>query len=228
MDDVSRPVRLLICDDHRVLADALARVVEADSEFRLVCEPVGDAEAAVALCVQHRPDVVLMDIQLTGAVDGIEATRRIKEVSPETNVVVMSGYRKQAAVLASVQAGAVGFLDKTESIEELLEVVRAAAAGELVIDAGPLSRLLCQEAAAGGLREEATEALSRLTEREREVLRLLAQGLRTEAIAERLYISARTVQTHVQRILTKLGVHSRLEAVAIAARANKDTGEGST
>lgn len=202
-----------------MLADALAMVMSEDPELALVADPVDTAEAAVALATEHQPDVVLMDIQLRGPDTGIDATRRIKEISPETKVVIISGLGKDRLLVQAVEAGASGFLDKSEAVEEALSAAKAAAAGEALIDPILLSRLLREVAGERHERGDAERLVARLTPREREILQLIADGHRNEAIAEQLYLSVRTVQKHVQNVLTKLGVHSKLEAVAFAAKA---------
>jgi DNA-binding NarL/FixJ family response regulator len=212
-------IRLAICEDHRLLADALSMVVQQEDDLELVGAVVETAEDAVALCADQRPDVILMDIQLRGLTNGIDATRQIRQVSPETQVLIVSGLGQERMLVEAVEAGAVGFLDKTEAVEEAIAAVRAAAAGEPLIDSALLSRLLQEAAARRDMHRDATRLVEQLTPREREILQLLADGLRNEDIAQRLFLSVRTVQTHVQNILSKLGVHSRLEAVAFCVRA---------
>jgi DNA-binding NarL/FixJ family response regulator len=212
-------ITLAICEDHRMLADALQMVVAEDEELHLVAPPVDNAEAAIALVEEHRPDVILMDIQLRGATTGIEATRSIRKISPDTQVVIVSGLGQERMLVEAVEAGACGFLDKTEAVEDAIAAVKAAAAGEPLIDPNTLSRLLRQAAEERAATRDTQMLTDQLTNREREMLQLLSQGLRNEDIAGSLHLSVRTVQTHVQNILGKLGVHSRLEAVAFAARA---------
>ena len=222
-------ISLLICDDHRVLTDALATIVGTDPSLVLVADPVENAEDAIVLAATHRPDVVLMDIDLGAGVNGIEGTRRIKAASPATNVVILSGHRRRTVLVEAVEAGACGFLDKSVAVGDVLSVVKRAAAGDMIIDPRLLANLMTDLAVQRQNRRETGEVLSRLTKREREVLELLTTGLGNGAIAERLYISAATARTHVQNILTKLGAHSKLEAVAIAARASHAEGlEAST
>ena len=202
-----------------MLADALQMVVSDEDDLELVAPPVDTAEDIVAVAEEHRPDVVLMDIQLRGPLTGIDATRRIRRISPDTQVVIVSGLGKERMLVEAVEAGAVGFLDKTEAVEEAISAVKAAAAGEALIDPTTLSRLLRQAAELREASRETDSLIAQLTAREREILQLLSQGLRNEDIASTLHLSVRTVQTHVQNVLGKLGVHSRLEAVAFAARA---------
>lgn len=218
MPDEPSPVRLLICDDHRVLTDALATVVRLDESLELVADPVHDPQSAVDLCLEHLPDVVLMDVEFKGGMSGIDATRRIKEASPSTKVVIMTAHDDDRSLVDAVEAGASGFLSKDEAAQELLSAAKAAAEGEVLIDPSTLARLLPQVAREREEQRDALALLGDLTDREREILALLAQGMRNGDIAAQLYISPQTVQTHVRNILGKLRVHSKLEAVAFAVK----------
>ena len=211
-------IRLLICDDHRVLTDALSLIVRADPALELVAEPVQDPDDAIELCRRDHPDVALMDLVLNARLNGIEATREIKEVSPETRVVIMTGQPDDRSLVAAVEAGASGFLNKTTALEDVVDSVKAAAEGEILIDPATLARVLGTLARQREVREDAERLLRQLTERERQILDLLAKGQRNQDIARSLYISPQTVQTHVRNILRKLRVHSKLEAVALAVR----------
>jgi len=211
-------IRLVICDDHRVLTDALSLIVRDDPSLELVADPVQDPDAAIELCREHHPDVALMDLVLNARLNGIEATREIKEVSPETRVVIMTGQPDDRSLVAAVEAGASGFLNKTTALESVVEAVKAASEGEILIDPATLARVLGTLAKEREVREDAERVLRQLTEREREILHLLARGQRNQDIARSLYISPQTVQTHVRNILRKLRVHSKLEAVALAVR----------
>jgi DNA-binding NarL/FixJ family response regulator len=214
---VGRPVRLVICDDHRLLTDTLRSVVTSDPELSLVAT-LQSPELAIEAVAEHRPDVVLMDVEFQGAMGGIEATRRIRQRSPSTQVVVMTAHEDERLLVEAVEAGAAGFLRKTEGVDELLAAIKAAAAGELLVDRSALARLLPQVAREREARRETERLFKHLTDREREILGLLAKGQRNEDIAARLFISPQTVQTHVRNLLQKLGVHSKLEAVALAVR----------
>jgi NarL family two-component system response regulator LiaR len=211
-------VTLLICDDHKILTDALTMVVGLDDTLQMVAPAVHDPETAIALCTEHLPDVVLMDIVFKGGMSGIEATRQIKEVSPSTKVVIMTAHDEDRLLVEAVEAGASGFLGKDEAADELLAAAKAAAEGEVLIDPATLTRLLAQVARERAAERDAQMLLDDLTEREREILQLLAQGMRNDGIAAKLYISPQTVQTHVRNILGKLRVHSKLEAVAFAVK----------
>jgi RNA polymerase sigma factor (sigma-70 family) len=215
----ARTVSLLICDDHKILTDALAMVVKLDRELDLVAPPVHTAEEAIGLAEHHLPDVILMDIVFKGGgMSGIDATKQIKEASPATKVVIMTAHDDERLLVDAVEAGASGFLSKDEAAEEVLSAVKAAADGEVLIDPGTLTRLLAQVAREREEQRDAMKLLNDLTEREREILQLLAQGMRNDDIAKQLYISPQTVQTHVRNILGKLRVHSKLEAVAFAVK----------
>ncbi|MGZ5307051.1 MAG: response regulator [Actinomycetota bacterium] len=209
---------LLICDDHRVLTDALAIVVGLDDGLELVAPPVQDPRSAIDLCAELLPDVVLMDVDLKSEMSGIDATRTIKENSPATKVIIMTAHDDDRLLVDAVEAGASGFLGKDDAAQELLAAVKAAADGEVLIDPGTLARLLPQVAREREMKRDAIMLLNDLTEREREILSLLAHGMRNDDIASQLYISPQTVQTHVRNILGKLRVHSKLEAVAFAIR----------
>ena len=211
-------VTLLICDDHRVLTDALATVVGLDDTLELVAPPVHDPQSAVDLCLELLPDVVLMDIEFKGGMSGIDATRKIKDGSPSTNVVIMTAHDDDRLLVDAVEAGASGFLGKDEAAEELLSAAKAAAEGEVLIDPKTLARILPQVAREREQQRDALALLNDLTDREREILTLLAQGMRDDDIAAKLYISPQTVQTHVRNILGKLRVHSKLEAVSFAVK----------
>jgi NarL family two-component system response regulator LiaR len=218
MGGSNRVISMLICDDHKILTDALALVVGLDESLQMVAAPVQDPQSAVEITAELLPDVVLMDIVFKGGMSGIEATRKIKEVSPSTKVVIMTAHDDERLLVEAVEAGACGFLGKDEAANEVLQSVKAAADGEVLIDPSVLTRLLHQVAREREARREATSLLDDLTDREREILQLLAEGMRNDGIAEKLFISPQTVQTHVRNILGKLRVHSKLEAVAFAVK----------
>jgi RNA polymerase sigma factor (sigma-70 family) len=217
-DQIDPPINLLICDDHRILTDTLRTVVEQDPGLRLVSSPVHEPDEAIEVLRREPTDVVLMDIEFRGAMSGIDATRRIKEISPWTKVVVMTAHEDERLLVQAVEAGASGFLRKTEGVDELLAALKAAAAGEILIDPAALARLLPLMAREREIRHEAAQKLAALSDRERQILRMLSEGLRNDDIAELLSISPQTVQTHVRNVLGKLRVHSKLEAVAFAVR----------
>jgi DNA-binding NarL/FixJ family response regulator len=213
---MSGPVRVLVVDDHEMFSEALAMLLRKQPDLELAgCALT--AEEAFGMCRSEPPDVVLMDLELPG-VDGIEATRRIREMCPRTKVVVLSGLSGTDLIASSLSAGACGYVSKSEPIDELLAVVRRAAAGEIVMRAEDLPLVIDRLRSSPEPPIVGEFALRRLTARETEILRALAAGDTTAAIADELSISPLTVQSHVKSILAKLGVHSKIEAVTLAWR----------
>ncbi|MCW2530175.1 MAG: LuxR family transcriptional regulator [Pseudonocardiales bacterium] len=213
-------VRLLVCEDHLILADALAVMIGMDSGLKLVAAPVQTGQRAIDEVVRHRPDVVLMDVELSGEMTGFQACSRIRDLVPSTKVVIMSGTSDvDSAIVDSIEAGASGFLSKVESAATILAATRAAAQGEALIDAMTLARVLHRIAQDRNAQRGARERAGQLTGREREILQYFAQGRSNSDIAARLFISPHTVQSHTRNILAKLGVHSKLQAVAYATKA---------
>lgn len=209
-------IRVLVVDDQEMFSEALALLLERQRGMTLVAS-AGTAEAGIALCRTERPDVVLMDLDLPD-LDGIEATRRIKQDSPGAKVVVLSALSSPEAIAGALAAGACGYVPKSREVDELLDAVRRAAAGEIVMPATDLPIVL--DLLENGRRPPSVGefALRRLTARETEILRALAGGESTAAVAASLGISPLTVQSHVKSILAKLGVHSKIEAVTLAWR----------
>ena len=213
------PIVLVICDDHRILTDALAILVDDDPDFALPAPPAQNPEAAIEQAREHHPDVVLMDVEFKGsAMSGIEATRAIVNDAPDTRVVIMTAHENDRLLVEAVEAGASGFIAKSEAATDVLAAVKAANEGEVLIDPDTLARLLQQVSREREAQRDAKARLDSLTEREREILALLAEAARNEDVATMLHIKPQTVQTHVRNILHKLGVHSKLEAVTYAVR----------
>jgi DNA-binding NarL/FixJ family response regulator len=207
----STRIRVLIVDDHAMVAQGLAKVLGEQDDIEVV-GTVGRVEDAVASARLHRPDVVMMDYELPDG-NGVQATERIRTDRPETRVVMVTSYTDEGVLISAIEAGASGYVTKHKVIEEVVSAVRAAHAGEALISPTMLARLLPK------LRPSERTVGSDLTPREIEVLKLLAEGLSNQSISEKLVISLHTVRHHVQNIITKLGAHSKLEAVATAARA---------
>ncbi len=202
-------IKVLIVDDHAMVVELLERVVAGEPDMEVVAIARTAEEARRAMSME--PDVVVMDYQLPDT-DGATTTKALREVRPETKVVMLTGLSDDHVLVESIEAGCSGYVTKTNAVEELVHAVRAAHAGEAVISPAMLARLLPK------LRPQPARTGTDLTKREREVLSLLAEGLSNAAIAERLYVSLNTVRNHVQNILTKLQVHSKLEAVSTAVR----------
>jgi len=197
-------IRVLIADDHSVVREGLRMFLGRDPELAVIGE-AADGEEAVRLARQLRPDVVLMPV-----LDGIAATSAIRNELPETEVIALTSVLESAAVVGAVKAGAIGYLLKDTQAHELRRAIKAAAAGQVQ---------LSPQASAYLVREvRAPETTGALTERESEVLRLLAQGQSNKEIAQSLQIVEDTVKTHVKHILSKLGVQSRTQAALCAMR----------
>jgi DNA-binding NarL/FixJ family response regulator len=207
-----RPVRVLIADDHRLMREGTAALLAADERVEVVGLAADGAEA-IALAERRRPDVALLDLNMPG-VRGIEACAAIRRSRPETEVMILTVSEHEPDLYASLRVGAAGYLLKDIAPGELIEAVLAAGRGEPRIPASMAGRLLQELAGA----EPSPDPLATLSEREREVLALLAEGLRNREIAERLVISEATVKTHVRHVLEKLHFRNRAEAAAFAAR----------
>lgn len=204
----SRDIRLMIVDDHKMVAQSLRLILEQEPDVEVVAV-AHSVDQAVASAAAHHPEVVLMDYFLPDG-DGVTATRRLKGIDPDVRVILLTGSDDPSALGRAVEAGCVGYLDKVGPLERVVDAVRVAASGHVVVSAADLGQLL----PAGRGRTGAGS----LTKREREILHLISEGLTNQAIAEQLVLSVHTVRTHVQTILSKLGAHSKLEAVAIAKR----------
>lgn len=205
-----RPVTVVVCDDHAVLTQCLAATLAAEPDIEVV-GVAGTVADVLALADQRRPQVVLMDYELPDG-DGVAATRALKDAHPETKVVMLTSYTDEAVLVRAIEAGCSGYLTKHEGSDEVATGVRLAAEGEALVSPDLLARLLSRL-----VRTQASGGPA-LTGRELEVLELVADGATRNVIAERLGLSPNTVRNHVQAILRKLGVHSKLEAVSTAVR----------
>ena len=204
------PVRVLIVDDHEVLAESLAHVLDAEDDLQTV-GIAGSLEKARAMLGTTSPDVLLLDHRLPDG-DGVAAIPELRAIRPQVRVVVLTASAADQVLVAAIEAGVSGFVSKTRGVSEVTAAVRAAATGEAVISPEMLARLLPRLHRRSGTRH------LDLTERESEVLALLADGLTNAAIAERLFVSVHTVRNHIANLSTKLGAHSKLEALSIAVR----------
>ena len=201
------PIRLLIVDDHPVVRGGLRGIFAGDGTFEVVGEAANGAEA-VARAVELRADVVLMDLRMP-EMGGVEAIRRLRATAPSAHVLVLTTYDTDDDVLPAIEAGATGYLLKDAPREDLVRAVRAAARGESALSHAIAGRVLAR------VRGPAREGLS---QRELEVLRLVANGVPTREVAARLFVSEATVKTHLLHIYDKLGVRDRAAAVGEAYR----------
>jgi DNA-binding NarL/FixJ family response regulator len=201
-------IRVLIADDHGVVREGLSRLLQA-AEGIEVAGVAADGEAAVAQAQAVVPDVVLMDLDMPG-IDGIEATRRISAGNGTAAVLVLTSFSDQPRILGAIEAGAVGYLLKDASSEDVVAGIRAAAHGESPLDPRAARTVLDARAA--------PDPLAPFSQRERDVLNLLAAGLPNKLIARRLEISEKTVKSHLTRIFRELGVSDRTQAALWAER----------
>ena len=209
------PLRVLIADDHLLFRDGLRALLKAAPDTELVGEAT-TGEEAVALAAELQPDVVLMDIQMPGG-NGIEATRRIVRESPHIRVLMVTMYEDDNSVFTAMRAGARGYLLKGAKYDEVLRAIRAVGAGEAIFSPAIAARLIDYFAS---IRPAAPpQVFPELSDREREILALIAQGHKNAEIAERLYLSPKTVRNHVTNILDKLQVTDRAQAIIRAREA---------
>ena len=207
-------IRVLVADDHPVFRRGLVGVLEESDDIDVVGE-AADGEQAITLVAQDRPDVVLMDLNMAGT-GGVEATRRIVEGAPDVAVLVLTMYDDRDSVTAALRAGARGYLVKGSSGERIVDAVRAVSSGEAVFGAGVAAEVLGRLADQRGARSGPFPAL---TERELEILGLIAGGSSNTEIARALVVSDKTVRNHVSNIFAKLGVPDRAQAIVRARQA---------
>jgi DNA-binding NarL/FixJ family response regulator len=209
------PVRVLLVDDHPVMLDGLRALLSDYPDIEVVGGAATTHEAIEAVD-ECSPNVVFMDYRLKGG-DGAEATAAIREGHPEVAVVFLTADDSESALFAAVEAGAVGYLLKSEPMSQVVDAARRAASGEMLLPQGVLKRLIQQQRQRALHERKREHLLGELTSRELEVLRLMAQGLDNQQVAERLVISYLTVRGHVRSILGKLDCHTKLAAVARAS-----------
>lgn len=211
---MSAPIRVGIADDQHLLRDGLRIILNSAPDITVVGE-AEDGEAAVALAERERPDVMLLDIRMP-RVDGIEATRRIRQIAPATKIALLTTHDVPELVGQGIQAGASGYLLKDASAEEVCAAVRAVARGQIILQGQSAARLVASAASATGATPTASDF--GLTDRERDVLRLIAQGRTNAEIASELVVTDATVKTHINHIFAKLGARDRADAILLAQR----------
>lgn len=208
-------ISILIVDDHAVVRKGVRGYLEAQPDIAIAGE-AASGEEAVHLAADHRPDVILMDLVMPG-MGGVEATRRVLQVSPGSQVIVLTSFHGDEHIFPAIKAGALSYLLKNVRPEELAAAVRAAAEGEAVLDSPVATRVMQQMREALTSPQTVAQPLADpLSERELEVLDLIAAGLTNREIADRLFITVGTVKRHVNNIYGKLQAHHRAEAIARA------------
>jgi NarL family two-component system response regulator LiaR len=207
----SKPIRVMLVDDHMMVRRGLATFMKVFDDLQLAGE-AESGEAAIQLCAQVMPDVILMDMVLP-VMDGATATRAIRQQFPQVQVIALTSFKEGELIKNALEAGAIGYLLKDVSADDLVRAIRAAHAGRATLSPDAAQALVetTSQPPAPGLD---------LTEREREVLTLMIEGLNNTQIAGRLTVSPSTIKSHVSNILAKLGVASRTEAVTLALRNN--------
>ena len=211
------PIRVLVVDDHALFRRGLEIVLQQEPDIEVVGE-AGDGAEAVQKAIDTTPDVVLMDVRMPRR-SGIEACMAIKDLVPSAKIIMLTISDEEADLYEAIKAGAMGYLLKEISIEDVASAIRAVAGGQSLISPAMASKLLTEFATMIKRTDERQQVPTpRLTEREMEVLRLVARGLNNRDIAKQLFISENTVKNHIRNILEKLQLHSRMEAVVYAVR----------
>jgi DNA-binding NarL/FixJ family response regulator len=214
MEDGGEPVRVLVADDQALVREGLVTLLGLIPGIE-VAGAAADGEEAVRLAREVRPDVVLMDLRMP-RVDGVEATRRLLAGRPDARVVVLTTYTDDESIVAALQAGAVGYLTKDSSAEEIARAVRTVHAGETLLEPAVQRRLIESLRGRPAAPPAQPPPPDDLTPREVEVLRLIASGLSNREIARRLFVSEATVKTHINNIFSKAGLRDRAQAVRYA------------
>lgn len=207
--------RILIADDHPLLREALCQVFSSQKDMEIVGQ-AGNGEEAIDLASQLKPDIVIMDIMMP-KFDGLEASRQIKKIAPNTAILILTAYDDDNYVLGLLEAGATGYLMKSAKGQDLVEAVRAVRAGESVLHPKIIEKLL-KQAIVKPVETTGHRLKELLSDREMEMLKLLATGMSNKEIAEKLCLSLRTVKAHMSNIFTKMNVASRSEALVEALR----------
>jgi len=211
MDASMDPITVMIVDDHEMVRRGACSYLEAQADISVVAQ-AGSGEEAVKLAQEFIPDVVLMDLVMPG-MDGVEATRKVKNASPRTQIIILTSFHQDEYIFPALQAGAISFLLKDVKATELLEAIRRAARGEATLHPRIAARVI---KTFRSLETEESTPYTALTERELEVLKLIAKGYSNDKIAEQLVISVGTVKGHVSNILSKLHLVDRTQAAAYA------------
>lgn len=207
-------ISVLLADDHAVLRQGIAQVIESQGDMRVVAQ-AANGEEAISLARIHQPDVLLLDINMPG-IDGVEVTRRITAELPGVNVLILTMYRRNDYVMKAIKAGASGYLLKEVEMAEMLSAIRSVAQGDAVLDPSVAKRVLADIRGEGQPVKSKVE--SQLAERDVDILRLLAQGLGNQDIADQLHLSEKTVRNRLSQVFKQFGLNNRTEAALFAVR----------
>lgn len=205
-------ITVMLVDDHEVVRQGVKTYLNLQPDIEVVAE-AGSGEKAVSLVAEYAPDVILMDLIMPGGMDGVEATRQIKQISPRSNIIVLTSYHQDEHIFPAIRAGALSYMLKSVKAPELADAIRKAIRGEAVLHPRVAARVV-QELHGSHLDD--VNPFTELTDREMEVLRLVAQGLNNQEIAEEMFVTPKTVRSHTSNILSKLHLHDRTQAAVYA------------
>lgn len=208
---INRKITILLVDDHEVVRQGLRAYLDSQPDFRVIGE-ASSGEEAVEAAMEYLPDVMLMDLVMNG-IGGVEATRKVKDITPRTQIVVLTSYHQDEFIFPALQAGAISYVLKDVMMDDLADAIRKASRGEAVLHPRVAERVI-QEI--NGARGAPFNPFTELTNREMEVLRLIARGMCNSSIASELFISENTVKGHVSNILSKLQLADRTQAAVYA------------
>ncbi|MEM7333564.1 MAG: response regulator transcription factor [Chloroflexota bacterium] len=208
----SEKITVLLVDDHDVVRQGVKSYLDIQDDIQVVAE-ASSGEKGVTAVAEHAPDVVLMDLIMPGGFDGVEATRLIKQTSPRTHIIVLTSYHQDEHIFPAIRAGALSYLLKSVKAPELADAIRKAANNEAVLHPRVASRVVKE---LHGSRLDELNPFTELSEREMEVLQLVAQGLSNQEIAEKLHVAPKTVRSHTSNILSKLHLQDRTQAAVYA------------
>ena len=206
-------IRVLLADDHHVLRQGMAQALDAQPDMRVVAQ-AGNGHEAVALAKQHKPDIALLDINMP-VIDGVEAARQLSTVSPNTGIIMLTMYRRDEYVFEAIKAGASGYMLKEVELADLLSAIRSVAQGDAILDPSIAGRVLAELRTPSEATPSKADSLS---ERDLEVLNLVAQGLSNQAIADELSLAEKTVRNRLSAIFRQLQVENRTQAALYALR----------
>jgi NarL family two-component system response regulator LiaR len=210
---MDKTIRVMLVDDHELVRQGAASYIKTYEDISVVAQ-AENGEQAITLAAEHVPDVVLMDLVMPG-MGGVEATRKLRQISPHSQVIVLTSYFKDEHIFPALKAGAISYLLKDVKAQELVEAIRRAACGEATLHPRVAARIIQEY---HSVEPDAVNLFSELTEREMEVLKLIANGYTNQKIAEELVITIGTVKGHVSNILSKLQLADRTEAAVVAWR----------